>query len=142
MSKLSEAHCPGAEALAKVTIPPYLCQNTTMKALFIAITLFTVSISASAQSPVGKIDPRQKLDTLDVSCGMCQFEMKGEDCALAVRIKDKSYYVEGTHIDSHGDAHAKDGFCNMVRKAVVQGSLVGDKYKVTYFQLLPVAKKG
>jgi hypothetical protein len=111
-----------------------------MKALILFFSLFALFNTATAQSAVGKIDQAQKLDTLEVACGMCQFEMKGKDCALAVRLHDKSYYVEGTHIDAHGDAHAKDGFCNMMRKAEVQGALVGDKYKVTYFRLLPVAK--
>jgi len=108
-----------------------------MKAAILFFSVLGCYFTASAQSPVGRINKAQKLDTLEVACGMCQFEMKGEDCALAVRINDKPYYVEGTHIDSHGDAHAKDGFCNMVRKAEVQGTLTGDKYKVSYFRLLP-----
>lgn len=103
------------------------------------LAFLAVCTCVSAQSAVGKIDKTQKLDTLDVACGMCQFEMKGTDCALAVRLNDKPYYIEGTHIDDHGDAHAKDGFCNMVRKAEVQGAIAGDKYKVTYFRLLPLA---
>ena len=110
-----------------------------MKTLLALLVFVGFCNAASAQAPAGKIDKAVKLDTLDVSCGMCQYEMKGEDCALAVRLNDKTYYVEGTHIDSHGDAHAKDGFCNMIRKAETQGSLVGDKYKVTYFKVLPVA---
>ncbi|MBO9573067.1 MAG: hypothetical protein J7497_12820 [Chitinophagaceae bacterium] len=110
-----------------------------MKALLIAITALGIFQTASAQTPVGKIDSSKKLDTLEVSCGMCQFEMSGNDCALAAKVNTRTYYVEGTHIDKHGDAHAKDGFCNMIRKAEVQGSLEGDKYKVTYFKLLPLS---
>lgn len=109
-----------------------------MKTLSLILSFIFIVSAASAQSAAGKLDPSKPTDTLDVACGMCQFEMKGEDCALAARLKDRSYYIEGTHIDSHGDAHAKDGFCNMVRRAVVQGGVAGDKYKVTYFKLLPV----
>ncbi len=109
-----------------------------MKAFLIAIASLGIYQTASGQAPVGKIDPSLKLDTLEVACGMCQFEMSGNDCALAARVKTRTYYVEGTHIDKHGDAHAKDGFCNMIRKAEVQGGFSGDKYKVTYFKLLPL----
>lgn len=110
-----------------------------MKATILLVLLLGLYGAASAQSPVGRIDKTQRTDTLEVACGMCQFEMKGDGCALAVRIKDKAYYVEGTHIDSHGDAHAKDGFCNMVRRAEMQGTVADGKYKVSYFRLLPVA---
>jgi hypothetical protein len=31
-----------------------------------------------------------------------------KDCELAVRIDGKPYFVDGTSLDSHGDAHAND----------------------------------
>jgi hypothetical protein len=37
--------------------------------------------------------------------------MEGHGCELAVRIDGKPYFVDGTSLDSHGDAHANDGFC-------------------------------
>lgn len=113
-----------------------------MKLIFILICSFVLTLSASAQSTKPKTDipnPSQKIDTLEAACGLCQFGLKGDDCALAVRVNGKAYYVVGTHIDSHGDAHAKDGFCNMIRKVEVQGELAGDKYKVAYFKLLPAS---
>ena len=59
-----------------------------------------------------------------------------------MRIDGKSYFVDGSDIDSHGDAHATDGFCNKVRKAQVQGEVVNDRFKATYFHLIPeVVKK-
>lgn len=111
-----------------------------MKFIYILICSFALTLTASAQSTKPKTDtpdPSKKIDTLEAACGICQLGLKGDDCALAVRVDGKAYYVDGTHIDSHGDAHAKDGFCNMIRKAEVQGMLTGDKYKVTYFKLLP-----
>jgi hypothetical protein len=66
--------------------------------------------------------------------------MKGKGCILAVKYEGKSYFVEGTNIDDHGDAHEEDGFCNAVRKAKVQGSIVADKFAVTYFELLKQKK--
>ncbi len=74
---------------------------------------------------------------VEASCGECQFGLEGKSCDLAVRIDGKSYFVDGTTIDEHGDAHAKDGFCKAVRKAEVQGEIVNNRFKATYFKLLP-----
>jgi len=71
------------------------------------------------------------------SCGQCQFKMEGKGCNLAVRIKGKPYFVDGTKIDDHGDAHAKDGFCQKIRKAEIKGTLVNNRFVATYFKLLP-----
>jgi hypothetical protein len=79
-----------------------------------------------------------KVQTVEASCGQCQFGMEGKSCDLAVRIDGKSYFVEGTSIDAHGDAHAKDGFCASIRKAEVIGTLKNNKFVVTYFKLLPL----
>jgi hypothetical protein len=62
--------------------------------------------------------------------------MAGKGCNLAVRIKGKSYFVDGTSIDEHGDAHADDGFCKAIRKAEVQGKVVKNRFVATYFKLL------
>lgn len=75
---------------------------------------------------------------VETSCGQCQFEMKEKKgCDLAIRVNGKAYFVEGTTIDEHGDAHAHDGFCQAVRKAEVSGEIVNEKFKVTHFVLLP-----
>jgi hypothetical protein len=62
--------------------------------------------------------------------------MKAPGCPLAIKMDDKFYLVEGTKIDDHGDAHADDGFCNAIKKAKVQGTVEGDKFKVTYFEIV------
>lgn len=107
---------------------------------YILIAAFCAfGFSATAQT--GKEDPKKRTDTLEVSCGQCNFKLKTQKgCDLAVRIGDKAWFVDGTRIDDHGDAHADDGFCNKVRKALVQGEVVGDRFKVTYFKLLPEEK--
>ena len=114
-----------------------------MKYLFI---LFCVAFSTScfSQKQENEKKEKQKLEfdktkpvyTLDASCGTCQFHMKGTGCNLAVKFEDKYYYVSGTSIDDHGDAHEKDGFCNAIRKAKVQGTVVNDSFAVTYFKLI------
>jgi hypothetical protein len=82
-----------------------------------------------------------KIQIVEASCGQCQFKMEGKSCDLAVRIDGKSYFVEGTNIDSHGDAHADDGFCASIRKAEVIGEIKDNKFVVTYFKLLPINTK-
>ena len=95
-----------------------------------------VAFSQKSDSSVARPDPNKKMQIVETACGECQFKLEGKGCHLAVRIDGKGYFVDGTEIDDHGDAHAKDGFCNAVRKAEVQGQLINNRYKVTYFKLL------
>ena len=99
----------------------------------LTLLLLISSISIWAQD---KKD-NSKIQIVEASCGQCQFGMEGKSCDLAVRIDGKSYFVEGTNIDAHGDAHAKDGFCASIRKASVIGTIKDNKFVVTYFQLVP-----
>ena len=79
----------------------------------------------------------QKPQIVETSCGQCKFGMKSGGCDLAVRIDGKSYFVDGTKIDEHGDAHAKVGFCEAIRKAEVVGEIKDNRFEVSYFKLLP-----
>jgi hypothetical protein len=106
-----------------------------MKNLFAIVLLFTVLISSAQEKK-----ELSKSQIVEVSCGECQFGLKGKSCDLAVRIDGKAYFVDGTHIDDHGDSHAKDGFCETIRKAKVTGEIVNDRFKVTSFTLLPEEK--
>ena len=81
-------------------------------------------------------DPAKEIQIVDAACGQCQLGLPGKSCDLAIRINGKAYFVDGTDIDSHGDAHAKDGFCEAIRKAEVQGEITGNRFKVTYFKLI------
>ncbi len=103
------------------------------------IALFFVStLSAQSGSQKNAIpDPTKKILIVEASCGQCQFGLKSKKgCDLAVRIDGKAYFVEGSKIDDHGDAHASDGFCEAIRKAEVQGEIVENKFKVSYIKLL------
>lgn len=97
-------------------------KTATLLCLFIALAM-------NAQE-------KKKTQIVDASCGQCQFGMKAGGCDLAVRIDGKPYFVDGTAIDQHGDAHAHDGFCSTVRKAEVVGEVVNDRFKATSFKLL------
>ena len=82
-----------------------------------------------------------KPQIVEASCGTCMFKMAGTTCALAVRIDGKAYFVDGTSIDKHGDAHAADGFCKAIRKAEVTGSIEKERFVATSFTLLPEPKE-
>jgi hypothetical protein len=98
-------------------------------------TLFLFAATLSLQAQEKKSNPKPII--VEVSCGECNFGLKGKSCDLAVRINGKAYFVDGTSIDEHGDAHAKDGFCQAIRKAEVIGKVVKGRFKVSYFKLLP-----
>jgi len=100
------------------------------KALFI-LFLF-IGIAAQAQDKKATEKPQ----IVETACGECQFGMKGKSCDLAVRIDGKTYFVDGTTIHDHGDAHAEDGFCNAIRKASVTGTIEKNRFKATSFTLI------
>lgn len=111
----------------------------------ILLILFTCSAFSTALAQnnraVNKTTKERGVQIVEASCGQCQFKMEGKSCDLAVRINGKSYFVDGTKIDDHGDAHAKDGFCEKIRKAEVKGSIVNNRFLATYFKLLPETVK-
>jgi hypothetical protein len=111
-----------------------------MKLFLIPLSFIFFSISSIAQNTEKKEslpDSTKKILVVEASCGQCQFHMAGKGCNLAVSIDGKSYFVDGTSIDDHGDAHAKDGFCEAIKKAKVQGEIVNNRFKATYFKLIP-----
>lgn len=90
--------------------------------------------------PVGRAaaDSGARGETLlvDVACGQCQLGLPGSGCDLAVRIDGHAYYVDGSGIDDHGDAHADHGLCNAVRRARVEGHVENGRFIATSFELL------
>ena len=118
-----------------------------MKSIFLSLFLFVFvlkSIAQDKEKPETVPAENKPLMFVEVACGQCQFGLKGKTCDLAIRFDGKSYFVDGSDIDSHGDAHAKEGLCNAIRKAEVQGKLTADRFKVSYIKLLPepVKSKG
>ncbi len=74
---------------------------------------------------------------VEASCGQCQFGMTEKSgCDLAVRIDGKSYFVDGTNIHEHGDAHADDGFCETIRQVEVKGEIIDGRFKAESFTLI------
>ena len=114
-----------------------------MKNIYLLLTGLAFFTAAGAQTTKDHSKNEQQPDktkpliTAEVSCGECQFGMTGKSCDLAIRIDGKAYFVDGTKIDDHGDAHASDGFCNAIRKAKIQGEIVNNRFKATYMKLIP-----
>ncbi len=115
-----------------------------MKSLILALSLCFLGVLANAQTSTeekNSIDNAKKTQIVEASCGQCKFGLKAKGCDLAVRINGKAYFVDGTAIDEHGDAHADDGFCNTIRKAEVKGEVVKNRFVASYFKLLPQEKE-
>jgi hypothetical protein len=110
-----------------------------MYKLLTAIFCLCLSQNVSAQQKSDSTKTysnTSKVIIVDVACGQCRLGLPGTGCDLAVRIEGKAYFVDGTAIDDHGDAHADDGFCKVVRKAAVRGAVVAGRFKATSFELV------
>jgi hypothetical protein len=111
------------------------------KFVFISCLFFSAaSVVGQNKSADTSSSKTAKMQVVEAACGQCRFGMPGKDCDLAVRIDGKAYFVDGTNIDDHGDAHAKDGFCQAIRKAEVAGQVVDNRFKATHFKLVPAPK--
>ena len=101
----------------------------------------TVQAQVGAATSVAAPDKTKEVVVVDAACGQCRLGLPGKSCDLAIRLNGQAYFVDGTNIDSHGDAHAEDGLCKAVRKAEVQGEVVDNRFKASYFHLLPETAK-
>jgi Family of unknown function (DUF6370) len=117
----------------------------SMKALFTFLSCCFLTLTAISQTSKTKTntpDPSKAIQVVEVSCGKCKFGLPGKSCNMAVGIAGKAYYVDGADIDNFGDAHARDGMCNAIRKAEVQGLLINNRFKISYIKLLPQKQPG
>ena len=64
-----------------------------------------------------------------ISCGMCNFMNGDRDCALAIKVGSEVLTVRDVGIDDHGDSHARDGYCNVIKKVYVEGRVKGKSFK-------------
>ncbi len=108
------------------------------KLILFTILSLVISTAFSQQSAnnISIVDSTKKIIKVHMACGQCQFHMAGKGCSLAVKIKGKTYFVEGAVIDDFGDAHAADGFCETIRKGEAQGKVVNGKFVATYMKIL------
>lgn len=101
------------------------------------LALVTLTMGCERSAPTAAI-AAEEMKIVEASCGQCRLGLQGGGCDLAVRIDGKAYFVDGTTIDDHGDAHAVDGFCLAIRQARVTGQVVDDRFAASSFELLPV----
>ena len=64
-----------------------------------------------------------------ISCGMCNFMNGDNNCALAIKVGRDVLSLKDVGIDDHGDSHAKDGYCNVIKKVYVEGRVRGKTFK-------------
>ena len=64
-----------------------------------------------------------------ISCGMCNFMNGDRDCALTIKVGSEVLTVRDVGIDDHGDSHARDGYCNVIKKVYVEGRVKGKSFK-------------
>ena len=120
-------------------------KNIEIKNLLIGM-LATVFFSACTESNAPNNEPEGEItfeiieQEVEAACGQCKLGLEGSGCDLAVRIDGAAFFVDGTKIDSHGDAHAEDGFCKAIRRAKVSGQMENGRFVVKSFELLPVEK--
>lgn len=76
--------------------------------------------------------------TAEVSCGQCKFGLDSENgCSLAVRIDEKTYFVDGFGINDFGDAHDEHtGFCEVIRKGEVVGEVINNRFVASSIKLV------
>lgn len=100
--------------------------------------LVTFSFTYGQDSTKKKLvfNPKNPTYEVEATCGTCMYKMEGKVCHLSIKLNEKNYFVDGTNIDDHGDAHDAEGFCNAIKKAKVQGTIVKDRFEVTYFELI------
>ena len=108
-------------------------------AVLVASMLFVACGNSSEEGPVS--DPQELVArTVEAGCAMCIYEMEGvEKCTLAVKVDGQPYYVTGSTIFDHGDAHAADGICMTAREAVVDGKIEDGKVVATRLEFKPTA---
>lgn len=119
-----------------------------MKTLLLTLICFSFIACNSKNTDTGNNSSENtpnieiKAQVVEASCGQCNFGLTGGNgCDLAVRIDGKAFFVDGTNIDKHGDAHAEHGFCSAVRKATVDGKVENGRFVASSFELMPVEKK-
>lgn len=117
----------GAPVAPEIKINGQPFKSVKMKN-FLFLLLFFFSTGVFAQKKVQNL-------TVEAACGMCQFKVKSDKgCAMAVKIDGKIYHVEGLDKKTYGDAHAADGYCKVMKKAVVSGEIRKDKLIATSFK--------
>ena len=100
-----------------------------MKKLLL-LSIFIIAFSCSNKKEIKQV--------VEISCGQCQFEIEEpKGCDLAIRLNNKTYFIDGANIDDFGNAHDKNtGFCNVIRKANIAGIIEEERFKASSIKLI------
>jgi hypothetical protein len=74
------------------------------------------------------------------SCGTCNFDMKGDGCAMAVKVGGQAYFVDGIEKIHKAEMHEEGGICVAIRQAKVSGEVVNGRFVASSLDLLPLEK--
>ena len=100
---------------------------------FLVLCAIMFSVVVFAQKVTNKM--------VESGCGMCQYQVKSnKDCSMSVKIDGKVYPVKGFKDEHYGDAHAKEGYCNLKRPAKVSGTIKNGKFYATKFDFVAPKK--
>ena len=109
--------------------------RTTITVSSLLISLAFMCTGCCTEEP--KTTTTVNYKTIEASCGQCQLGLPGTGCDLAVLIDGSAYYVDGSGIDDHGDAHGTNGLCNVVRQARATGTIVDGRFNAGMLEILP-----
>ena len=111
--------------------------NITSKAFILVVFFAASACDRSASPPASESMIAIANRTVEAGCGQCLFGLPGDGCTLAVRFDGTAYYVSGSSIDDHGDAHAADGLCNAIRPAEATGYVRKNRFEADRIVLIP-----
>ena len=106
-----------------------------MTKITLFLCLLALATGCQRQARIEEAPMSAKHENVELSCGQCQLGLEGESCDLAVRIDGKAYFVDGSGIDDHGDAHAADGLCNAILRADVVGQVENGRFLASAIEL-------
>ena len=129
---------PGMSAAASFQDSPMKSNPPPSHRITLPVALLALLLAGcGTRTPAALSTPT----VVDAACGECLFGLPGKGCDLAVRIDGRSYYVDGINMDSLGDAHAKDGMCEVIRRAKVTGEVRNGRFLASSFELLPMTPR-
>jgi len=100
------------------------------------LTLLCFGLASCSSSPKATPAIELKRQTVTVGCGMCIYQLPNSNgCYWAAEVDGQHFVVQGDLPKNH-ENHAPDGMCNMSRRAVIDGTLEGNRLFAKRFELL------
>jgi hypothetical protein len=107
--------------------------NQLIKILTVVMLLASSSVLLAQNSSEKELNKTKA----KAGCSKCIYH-KSKKCALAVKIDDTVYQVEGSSLKDHGNSRKKNGLCRTEREVEVSGEIKDGKFYASHFALLPM----